>query len=129
MSKILLDLIGKMRSFFVACFLLQTSLSLALSLDANSLAKRYFGNDSPWYLNTIPFFETSDGQIQDVYYYRWKIFRSHQRDLGSNGFISTEFLDDVGWQTQPYGTLNDATAFHIQGKYFVTVPFPTRKQC
>lgn len=45
--------------------------------------------------------------------YRWKIFRSHQRDLGANGYISTEFLDDVGWQTNPWASLNDATGFHL----------------
>lgn len=82
-------------------------------LDNNVLASKYFGNDAPWYLNRIPFFESSDQQLTDVYYYRWKIFRTHQRDLGANGFISTEFLDDVGWQTKPWASLNDATGFHL----------------
>ncbi|CAO2652550.1 Nn.00g008330.m01.CDS01 [Neocucurbitaria sp. VM-36] len=82
-------------------------------LDADALAKQYFGNDAPWYRDRIPFFESSDKDITDVYYYRWKIFRSHQRDLGANGFISTEFLDDVGWQTNPWASLNDATGFHL----------------
>lgn len=82
-------------------------------LDTASLATQYFGNDSPWYINKIPFFEISDQSIQDVYYYRWSIFRAHQRDLGPRGFVSTEFLDDVGWQLEPWATLNDATGFHI----------------
>jgi hypothetical protein len=82
-------------------------------LDSDSLAAKYFGNDAPWYRDRIPFFESSDKDITDVYYYRWKIFRSHQRDLGANGFISTEFLDDVGWQTTPWASLNDATGFHL----------------
>ncbi|KAF2656416.1 six-hairpin glycosidase [Lophiostoma macrostomum CBS 122681] len=84
------------------------------TLDADVLAKKYFGNDAPWYLNRIPWFEASDPTITDVYYYRWRIFRAHQRDLGSNGYISTEFLNDVGWQTEPWASLNDATGFHIQ---------------
>jgi hypothetical protein len=83
------------------------------TLDADALTKKYFGNDAPWYRNRIPFFESSDKDITDVYYYRWKIFRSHQRDLGQNGYISTEFLDDVGWQTTPWASLNDATGFHL----------------
>lgn len=83
------------------------------ALDGDALSKQYFGNDAPWYRNRIPFFETSDNEIQDVYYYRWTIFRAHQRDLGANGFISTEFLDDVSWQTKPWASLNDATAFHL----------------
>lgn len=28
-------------------------------------------------------------------------------------WISTEFLDDVGWQLEPWATLNDATGFHL----------------
>jgi hypothetical protein len=83
------------------------------ALDAAALTKQYFGNDAPWYLKRIPFFESSDATLNDVYYYRWGIFRSHQRDLGANGYISTEFLDDVGWQTNPWASLNDATGFHI----------------
>jgi hypothetical protein len=82
-------------------------------LDADALATQYFGNDAPWYRDRIPFFESSDKEITDVYYYRWNIFRSHQRDLGQNGYISTEFLDDVGWQTTPWASLNDATGFHL----------------
>lgn len=83
------------------------------ALDGDALSKQYFGNDAPWYRDRIPFFESSDKDITDVYYYRWSIFRAHQRDLGANGFISTEFLDDVGWQTKPWASLNDATVFHL----------------
>lgn len=83
------------------------------ALDTAALASRYFGNDSPWYRDRIPYFEISDSSIQDVYYYRWTIFRAHQRDVGQRGFVSTEFLDDVPWQLAPWATLNDATGFHI----------------
>ena len=99
-------------------------------LDPQVLAQKYFGNDAPWYQDRIPYFECSDTDIQDVYYYRWKIFRAHQRDLGERGYISTgiidlklgpamqadpetEFLNDVGWQLEPWASLNDATGFHI----------------
>ncbi|KAI5263576.1 Six-hairpin glycosidase [Aureobasidium subglaciale] len=82
-------------------------------LDNSAIAKKYFGNDAPWYQDRIAYFECSDPQITDVWYYRWKIFRAHQRDLGAKGYISTEFLDDVGWQLQPWASLNDATGFHI----------------
>lgn len=89
------------------------SIAAAATLDTASLATQYFGNDSTWYEDKIPFFTCSDQQIQDVYYYRWKVFRAHQRDLGERGYVSTEFLDDVGWQLEPWATLNDATGFHI----------------
>jgi hypothetical protein len=98
-----------------------TASTLALSfhltqaaLDAKALTDKYFGNDASWYLSRIPLFESSDTTLNEVYYYRWKIFRAHQRDLGAKGFISTEFLNDVGWQTNPWASLNDATSFHIQ---------------
>ncbi|KAI1752062.1 six-hairpin glycosidase [Xylaria castorea] len=82
-------------------------------LDQAALAKTYFGNDAPWYQDRIPFFEVSDTAIMDVYYYRWQVFRAHQRDLGAEGYISTEFIDDVSWQTQPSASINSATGFHL----------------
>ena len=37
-------------------------------LDADALATQYFGNDATWYRDRIPFFESSDKDITDVYY-------------------------------------------------------------
>ena len=84
------------------------------SLDAHAVATARFGADAPWYEGKIPLFESSDPKLDEIYYYRWSVFRAHQRDLGPRGYITTEFLDDVGWQRQPYASLNDATGFHIQ---------------
>ncbi|KAM3414838.1 hypothetical protein BST61_g9982 [Cercospora zeina] len=91
---------------------LVTGTALA-ALDTASLANSYFGNGAAWYSYKIPYFEASDSQIQDVYYYRWMIFRAHQRDPGQRGYVSTEFLDGVSWQLEPWATLNDATGFHL----------------
>lgn len=85
----------------------------AQSLNATAICTTYFGNDSAWYIPRIPVFQSSDSQLTDVYYYRWAIFRAHQRDLGPLGYISTEFIDDVGWQLSPFASLNDATGFHL----------------
>ena len=82
-------------------------------LSQTSLAARYFGNDASWFERNIPFFECSDPQITQIYYYRWQLYKSHLKDLGSRGYIVTEFLDDVGWARKPFQSLNDATAFHI----------------
>ena len=82
-------------------------------LTQTSLAVRYFGNDAPWFEKHIPFFDCSDPQITQIYYYRWQLYKSHLKDLGSRGYIVTEFLDDVGWAMKPFQSLNDATAFHI----------------
>jgi hypothetical protein len=83
-------------------------------LDAHAITAARFGNDAPWYEGNIPLFESSDQKLDQIYYYRWSVFRAHQRDLGPRGYITTEFLDDVGWQREPYASLNDATGFHIQ---------------
>lgn len=83
------------------------------SLNEHDIAISRFGNDAAWYENNIPFFESSDPLLDQIYYYRWQIYRAHQRDLGARGYISTEFLDDVSWQLNPYASLNDATGFHI----------------
>jgi len=83
------------------------------AMDNHRIAIERFGNDAPWYEPRIPFFESADPRIDAVYYYRWSLFRAHQRDLGEEGFISTEFLDDVDWQRHPYASLNDATGFHL----------------
>ncbi|KQM13378.1 MGH1-like glycoside hydrolase domain-containing protein [Novosphingobium sp. Leaf2] len=85
----------------------------APALDIPAIAKARFGNDAPWYEARIPFFESADPQIDAVYYYRWGLFRAHQRDLGAQGYITTEFADDVDWQRHPYASLNDASGFHI----------------
>lgn len=72
-----------------------------------------FANDKDWYLNNIPFFECSDADIENVYYYRWLCYKAHLKNLGPNGYIVTEFLNTMGWDLKPYNSLNDATAFHI----------------
>ncbi len=82
-------------------------------LDREKFAEEYFGSNAQWYLSNIPFFNCSDKKIQDVYYYRWKLFKAHIRDVGQPGFVITEFLDKVSWDKEPYSSLNDATAFHI----------------
>ncbi|KAL3462473.1 Six-hairpin glycosidase-like protein [Aspergillus heterothallicus] len=89
-------------------------LSTAAALDADELTSHYFGNDAPWYRDRIPLFETSVTEIQEVYYYRWGLFRAHQRDLGADGFLSTEFINDVGWQTSPWAILINAANYHLR---------------
>jgi hypothetical protein len=82
-------------------------------LPSHTLAAQHFGNDAPWFEENIPFFECSDPEITEVYYYRWQLYKAHLRDIGDHGYIVTEFLNDVGWAKRPYQSLNDATAFHI----------------
>lgn len=83
------------------------------AMDTDAISAQRFGNDAPWYRDRIPFFESADPTIDAVYYYRWQVYRAHQRDLGAEGYITTEFADDVDWQRHPYASLNDASGFHI----------------
>lgn len=80
---------------------------------SDSFSKKYFETDSPWFEENTPFFECSDPVLEEVYQYRWKLYKAHIRDLGHKGYVVTEFLDDVGWQKHPYAMLNDATGFHL----------------
>jgi hypothetical protein len=89
-------------------------LPIAAALDAEALTTKYFGNDAPWYADRIPLFESSVSEIEEVYYYRWGLFRAHQRDLGADGFLSTEFINDVGWQVSPWAILINAANYHLR---------------
>lgn len=95
-------------------------------IDAAYLLAREFGNDAPWYAARIPLFQSSDRQLDAVYYYRWRVYRAHQRDLGPRGYITTEFLDDVAWQKSPEASLNDVTPFHVkEGRWLRDPRFAT----
>jgi hypothetical protein len=72
-----------------------------------------FGADAPWFLRNIPFLEIDDQEIQQIYYYRWKLYRSHVREIGAQGTSITEFLGNVPWARQPYTDLNDSASFHL----------------
>ena len=83
------------------------------SLPKQLLATKYFGADAPWFLDNIPFLEIDDPEIQQIYYYRWKLYRAHIREIGPRGTVVTEFLDNVPWARQPYTDLNDSSSFHL----------------
>jgi hypothetical protein len=99
--------------WIVYLFAVGQLLSAPSILPQHSLAVRYFGNDAPWYEKNIPFFECSDPDLTRIYYYRWELYKAHLKDVGTRGYIVTEFLNDVGWAWNPYQSLDDATAFHV----------------
>ncbi len=82
-------------------------------LPRERLAVENFGADAPWFLSNIPFLEIDDAQIQQIYYYRWKLYRAHIREIGSQGTTVLEFLPDVSWAMEPYTDLNDSSSFHL----------------
>src|SRR6185295_5042950 len=82
-------------------------------LDHSALARKYYHEDAEWYLANIPFFECSDQQLEEVYYYRWKLYKAHIRKVGENRYVTTEFINDMHWDLDPYSTINAATMHHI----------------
>lgn len=82
-------------------------------LDREKLAKEYYNEDAQWYLDNIPFFECSDKRIEQVYYYRWKLYKAHIRNVGTNKYVITEFINHVPWDREPYCTINAASMHHI----------------
>jgi hypothetical protein len=77
------------------------------------MARKYFGADAPWFERNIPFLEIDDREIEQVYYYRWKLYRAHIREIGAQGTSVMEFLEEVPWARKPYTDLNDSTSFHV----------------
>ena len=83
------------------------------ALQITKIAVTRFGADAPWFVDNIPFLVIDDAELEQVYYYRWKLYRSHLREIGAQGVMVTEFLDNVPWGRQPYTDLNDSSSFHL----------------
>jgi hypothetical protein len=77
------------------------------------IAKEKFNEDYQWFVDNIPFFECSDKEIENVYYYRWKLYKAHLRNVGPDKFIITEFINHVPWDKEPFCTINAASMHHI----------------
>jgi hypothetical protein len=99
-----------LHSFFFV-FLLSTG--HAQVLDHKKLGNQYYHEDAQWFLDNTPFFECSDKQIEQVYYYRWKLYKAHIRNVGPDQYVITEFINDVTWDRDPYSTINAAAMHHI----------------
>jgi hypothetical protein len=82
-------------------------------IDIGQFAKRYYGEDAKWFMDNTPFFECSDKKLEQVFYYRWKMYKAHIRNVGLNEFVITEFMNHVDWDRDPYCTINDASMHHI----------------
>ncbi len=49
-----------------------------------------------WMRENIPWFECPDGEIEEIYYFRWWAYRKHIKKT-ADGFVITEFLPPVEW--------------------------------
>jgi hypothetical protein len=64
-----------------------------------------------WMKQNIPWFECSDKEIQEIYYFRWWTLRKHLKAT-PQGYIITEFLPSVPWAGK-YNSISCAAGHHI----------------
>ncbi len=63
-------------------------------------------SDWDWYKNNIPFFDSPDSTINEIYYYRWEVMTKHLV-YGSpeHGYTFTEFINRPFW-SGTYGAIS-----------------------
>jgi hypothetical protein len=64
-----------------------------------------------WMNENIPWFDCSDKELQEIYYFRWWTFRKHLKQTPS-GYIVTEFLPPVPWAGK-FNSISCAAGHHI----------------
>lgn len=64
-----------------------------------------------WMSQEVPCFECPDKTIEEIYYFRWWLFRKHIKQT-EEGRIITEFLADVPW-AGAYNSINCASSHHL----------------
>lgn len=64
-----------------------------------------------WMKEQIPYFECSDKEVEETYYFRWWVYRKHVKET-PEGYIITEFLPDVYWVGK-YNSINCVAGHHI----------------
>ena len=69
------------------------------------------GENSDWIAQNVPLFECPNEQIQEIYYFRWGVFKKHIKTT-PDGFIITEFTPKVGWSGK-HNSISCAAGHHI----------------
>ncbi|MBL7222649.1 MAG: hypothetical protein ISS72_02235 [Candidatus Brocadiae bacterium] len=65
-----------------------------------------------WFEQNIPFFECPDKAIEEVYYFRWGVFRRHIKHT-LDGWVVTEFLPPVPWAGK-HNTISCPAGHHFR---------------
>jgi hypothetical protein len=70
-----------------------------------------------WMQREIPWFDSSDKQFEEMYYFRWYAWKKHLVET-SRGYVITEWLPKLDFPSPQapdgsYGALPDAAPFHI----------------
>ncbi len=65
-----------------------------------------------WFVRNIPWLDTPDAEINQIYYFRWYAFQKHL-ERTPDGYVITEFLDDVPWAGK-FNAIDAAAGHHIR---------------
>lgn len=65
-----------------------------------------------WFVSNIPWLDIPDKEMERIYYFRWYAFQKHIVQ-GPNGYLITEFLDDVPWSGKR-NMIGAAAGHHIR---------------
>ncbi len=65
-----------------------------------------------WMQREIPWFDASDKQFEEMYYFRWYAWKKHLVKT-PHGYVITEWLPKPEMTDGSYGALPDAAPFHI----------------
>jgi len=100
-----------------------------LDKDAQLMRFHFWQNrDWEWYRSNIPFFESPEAQIDEIYYYRWEVITRHLRYTSpEHGYIITEFFVDpaVTWAGR-YESICDAADLQIDDVRWMKTQQPGR---
>lgn len=87
----------------------------AVALDKDAILAANQLDEPQWYKDNIPFLDTPDDTIDEVYYYRWSTYKRALRyTVPGTGYVSTEYDVPIGYAGNPYTALPDATGYHLQ---------------
>ena len=65
-----------------------------------------------WFVDNIPWLDTPDTEINQIYYFRWYGFQKHISHT-PDGYVITEFLDHVPWAGK-FNTIDAAAGHQIR---------------
>ncbi len=65
-----------------------------------------------WFVANIPWLDTPDPEINEIYYFRWYSFQKHIKHV-PDGYLISEFLDSVPWAGR-YNAIDMAAGEHIR---------------
>ena len=66
----------------------------------------------PWMQREIPWFDSSNKQFEEMYYFRWYASKKHLVKTPT-GYVVTEWLPKPEFKDGSYGALPDAAGFHL----------------